>query len=497
MAKSTPRRQRPAPTQQSRSAGSGSGGALARRDQQQLAKVPEQPLTDIKALNEQIHALQASCNVVMPIVRIDSIPAMHQVSLRQALIDPTVPMNGQYPKAGAGPEVYFDPKFCKDNERALGKRAVMKILRAAGISIADTRRIDDGSEPYYWHWTVTIQGRDFDGEFASFTKSREVDLRDGAPETLKAEWACKQHGTDGCDCPRKQFRKTGRQIPLDPSALAAKRVHGASNAETKALLRAARAMLNLPQKMTVDQLQKPFVIPKLVAHLDTSDPEVKAALIQKTVFGNQVLFGVGAQPTPARKTLSPGQARRTGVAKALAASQGVDLDDDQAAQVAEAAGGDTPTTIDQPLIDVEPQDAPGEDGPLGPEPPPPGQAPEGGAGAQQARSLPPDQAAAPRQAEEPPSADDEPMPAGLEEDEDPNRCTCPCGCAKSTTPQLAAKGRDQLGTVRCKSCYPDLGFEQEAHAALPNLEIPKYPNATPAVVARWNERRRAKQGDRS
>lgn len=68
--------------------------------------------------------------------------------------------------------------------------------------------------------------------------------------------------------------------------------HMGANCETKALLRALRAGLGLKGGYTLDELAKPFAVALVV--LNTQDPDMKKALIQRYAAGTDALFGGGS-----------------------------------------------------------------------------------------------------------------------------------------------------------------------------------------------------------
>lgn len=272
-------------------------GALAKRD----AALPEKPLATVAELGDALERLSKTANVVSPIARVDSLPPMTQVSLRVVRIDPDLGENGQ------GPDVYFDRRFCAtDNdgnplEVALGKGALLKLVAAAGIQKRDSRRDDDGRDPYFCRWVVRLEGLDYDGTLREVVASKEIDLREGSPDTTKPEWACSAHGDADCrKCNRRAYRKTGRLVPLDASALADKRRHIAALAETKAYLRAVREFFSIGHKVKLAKLEKPFVVPKLVPFLDASDPDVKREIVRRAVWGERALYAPET-PRPTRR----------------------------------------------------------------------------------------------------------------------------------------------------------------------------------------------------
>ncbi len=268
--------------------------------------VPHKPITEIEELTAAWRSLEGQANLVSPVASFSSIPELHGVSLRAVIIDPATNKYGQ------GPEVYRDARFCEDDEVALGGVGLQKISAAAGVQFLSQRRLDDRSDPYYCEVEVTLGVRDFDGMWRQVIKTRAVDLRDGAPETLKPEKLEKPGG---------RWEKTGKMVSIDPSALADRRRHIQSLAETKAFHRALRTILTLKQKYTKAELAKPFVVPKLVAALDSSDPEQKRALIDMALGREAALYGPGYggnEPTRILKDVTPAPTHRRDVASSAA-----------------------------------------------------------------------------------------------------------------------------------------------------------------------------------
>ncbi|HBX22629.1 MAG TPA: hypothetical protein DEF34_03175 [Desulfotomaculum sp.] len=83
--------------------------------------------------------------------------------------------------------------------------------------------------------------------------------------------------------------------------------HMSAQCETKALLRALRAGLGIKGSYTKAELQKPFAVALVV--LNTTDPELKAAMIQRYAAGESALFGAPkavALPAPEVQALTSG-----------------------------------------------------------------------------------------------------------------------------------------------------------------------------------------------
>jgi len=238
---------------------------------------PAGPVHDVEELARALTDWQRTANVLSPLAAVDHIMPLHQVSLRVVTIDASID-----PQSGNGPECYRDPRFCKAGEVALGKNALAKIMGAAGVQIVSRRRLDDHSDPYYCEVEVVLAMQDFDGTYRQIIATKEMDLRAGAPETMKPE-------------KDRQGTKTGRLVAYDDSALADKRRHIQSHAETKAIERGIRLLFSLRQKYSLEDLKKPFVVPKLVGALDPSDPGDREALRQHALGNQMALYG----PQPA------------------------------------------------------------------------------------------------------------------------------------------------------------------------------------------------------
>lgn len=224
-----------------------------------IEKIAAEPVARITDLRNRWAQLREVANIVSPVASVDSIMAMHKVSLRMVTIDHTV-------VEGLGAEVYKG-KFCEKDERALGKVGLDKIQAAAGVQVIESVRTDDRQTPLFWEYRVTLGIQDLDDTWRQATATRAIDLRQGSAEA--------------------QAMKEGQ--------LAAARANGQMLAETKARLRALRSLLSLKNKYTLKELEKPFVIPKLVSALDPADPDQKAALIRMAETGSRALFGAPPQ----------------------------------------------------------------------------------------------------------------------------------------------------------------------------------------------------------
>lgn len=375
--------------------------------------MPTAPIAKIEDLVATFEQLRERCNLITPIAAVDSIMPMHQVSLRTVMIDTTL-------HGSQGPDCYQDKRFCADDEVALGKNGLAKLMNAGGVQIVEKRRLDDRAVLYLWEIEVVLAVRDFDGTLRQVIATKELDLRDGAPDTVKPERFCRTHNDANCkSCQWKNFKKTGKVIPIEDSALSDKRRHGQSLCETMAIERGLRLMFALPQKLKIEDAAKPFVIPKLVFLPDLSDPEVKTAVLNHGLAGESALYG-------------PPENRRGRPYPQLASHS--------------ETGSQFPPASEPPQPPLaRPQDAVGVI--------------DADASVAAEDDMPSFEVVTP-----------EPAKANQPE----ATCGCPCGDDQAISAVVAKMTGEQGGSARCASCWPGKDFDYKAHSDLPDLKLEKF-----------------------
>lgn len=249
----------------------------------------------VQALKTQMQEMSKHAIVLSPVQQTSSIMPMHQVAFSVVTIDTSMPK-----KVGSqsiGPEVY-QAHFCDRDEVALGKVALSKLMRAAGISIKSTDRKDGYKHPYFCHYSATLSFREWDGTPATMTESKELDLRDADPDSGRPIGAALDQMRD-------------KQGKLQTRRIAAARQHIAQLCETMAVERTLRLILSLQQKYNKQELeQKPFVclklVPALEGHMD--DPRVKDAVLGTALGVEGALYGSKALPAapPGHETVHVG-----------------------------------------------------------------------------------------------------------------------------------------------------------------------------------------------
>lgn len=210
----------------------------------------------------------AQANVLSPIVDVGALPP--QWSLVPAIVRiNTMEVGGKFP----GGDVYRDKLFCDEDEVALAKPALRKILRAMGVNIK-TDRTDSNTVQNYWSFKATLTWRGLDGQMQEIEQSAEHDLRDGSPRVSKMIKAA------------ERYKKSAA------NQIESARLHGYRICESRAVNAAARD-LGLRQKYKIGELQRPFVVFNLVFQPDMTNPQQMAMVTQAALTGVSSLYPPG------------------------------------------------------------------------------------------------------------------------------------------------------------------------------------------------------------
>lgn len=230
-------------------------------------------------------------NVLMPTQSIQQVSPWHAARTSIVVIDPN-PDKGDVYKVGSR----YDDKGQKIDLYGLSKPALMKIAAAAGI---------------VWNWRESgpiSLSKDYvcykavgairlpDGSWQPITATKEIDLTvieeeqreanvkkayEYAGDPKKAKWL---GGLQPEEWAERQTR----------SAMIQWRKNKLMRAETGAMLRVIRAALGMRSQYTLEELKKPFVVPRIDFSPDYSDEAVRRALIQNGIQAIASLFGQAA-----------------------------------------------------------------------------------------------------------------------------------------------------------------------------------------------------------
>lgn len=198
----------------------------------------------------QAEAVHALC----PTIDFGALPEQFALVPAKVKIDPDPTMG----------DVYFRSDFCKPGEVALTAIGLQKIANCAGISLI-TRRTDPRTLLQYWEFQAVASWTGLDGAKQIRTATKEWDLRDGA-EQIKG---------------------------FTPKQISEARKHGARNAETRAINAVIR-QLGVKQKYTVQELQKPFGVVRVVFQPDMKDPVQRAVVAHHAMGGTATMYPTAA-----------------------------------------------------------------------------------------------------------------------------------------------------------------------------------------------------------
>ena len=168
-------------------------------------------------------------------------------------------------------DCYDGLPFLEKNEVAPAKIGLRKIAECGGISTSTTRT-DPRTIRHYWEYKAIASYRGADGAVITREASMEWDLRDGS-QRLKG-W-------------------THNQIEEG-------RKNGLRNCETRAINAAIREF-GIKQKYTRAELEKPFVVLRVVFQPDMNDPDIKRMVTSQALGGTHMLY----PPQPRESASSP------------------------------------------------------------------------------------------------------------------------------------------------------------------------------------------------
>lgn len=218
-----------------------SESALAQQSDAPVVRIGDIPLAEVVERQLWKDPRNLKAHVLFPITALDNLPPMMRPSLTVVFVKPDVAAREVYPVG--------------DGKYGLSKPVIMKMLNAAGASVM-TKKISERSNLDVIEWQATVWGRTPDGQFHQQTASKT--------------WIWEKV-------------KTERGGP-------AQRRFADEICETKAILRAARAFLNIQTSYTEEELATPFLIATAVPDLDMNDPDVRRAVIDRAIGTTEALY---------------------------------------------------------------------------------------------------------------------------------------------------------------------------------------------------------------
>lgn len=218
-------------------------------------------------------------NVLVPTVTIQEISPFHKPVLEIVRITPD-------PKAG---EVYEIVQGSGDF--SLRAVALQKIGYAAGLiwNARGCMRTDDGSNPSIVSYRAEAAVRKEDGTYMPLNAEYMVDLDVIEQETRDSY---EKKGTALAN--EQKWNETKRKEYIEKNVrrdMLQKRKFRLQLAQTGAMDRVIRKILGLKGAYKKQELEKPFVVPKIAFNPDISDPKIREALLRQGMEATNVLFG--------------------------------------------------------------------------------------------------------------------------------------------------------------------------------------------------------------
>lgn len=217
-------------------------------------------------------------NMVFPVQHMQRLDALRELRVSEVRISPDQ-------RDG---DVYTG--FWHDRGQvSLSKQGVLKLAKAAGISwdTQETRLISDLRDTEYRHYKAVGLIREPDGSVTRLTGEAFMDLR--YPDGLECERMREQLGGK-LQGDKLELKIRKERIRLLQFAVGL--------VETKAMLRAVRALVNLKGTYLQQELRKPFLIPHVDFSPDLTDPLAREVLVRQLVPTAAALYGTPALAAP-------------------------------------------------------------------------------------------------------------------------------------------------------------------------------------------------------
>lgn len=215
-------------------------------------------------------AVRAKFNVIAPISEIIQASPLWQPALRSVRLN-------------LADHTYWHNE--NKGQAALNKHGVLLLAKTAGVDVLGTQRMPIAVlREHEIGWQATVRVRRADGTHEEMTESRVMDL------TVERDAIALAVDTGKWTKDKTEAERTAakRQRWIN------ERPHFDGKCETKALLRAVRAVLQLPHIFDKADLDKPFLVLTYAFTPDMSDPETLRALIAAGANGASRMYGAPA-----------------------------------------------------------------------------------------------------------------------------------------------------------------------------------------------------------
>jgi hypothetical protein len=220
-------------------------------------------------------------NVLVPTATLQEISPFHKPVLEIVNINPD-------PKGGDVYEVVSG-----SGNYSMTAASLSKISFAAGLiwNAKGCQRTDDGSKPKEVSYRMEAVVRKEDGTYMPLNAEYLIDL-DVINEEISNSYEAKSQAI--MKDPKNRWKESDRVAYVERSIkrdMLQKRKFRLQLAQTGAMGRVVKKILGLKSTYTKEELQRPFVVPKIVFSPDVSDPKVREMLLKQGLDATNLLFG--------------------------------------------------------------------------------------------------------------------------------------------------------------------------------------------------------------
>jgi hypothetical protein len=246
-------------------------------------------------VDQQLREYQSQgYNVLLPSSSIQRVSEFHDTVLE--VVPLSITCGDAYP--------YDDRHLDKAKKFGIAKPGLLKLSHAAGIvwRWEATQRIDQLVSRDYVAYQAVGSLRQADGTWIDLKGSYELDL-----EVIEQDL-------------RTLYTKIGRSLQREDKLksdeavqayiannvqqeLLRKRKHKLRLAETGAMLAVIRSLLAMKSLYTREELDRPFVVPRVVFSPNLSDPEIRKAILASSLRAVHDLYGVPV-PQPVKTAIA-------------------------------------------------------------------------------------------------------------------------------------------------------------------------------------------------
>lgn len=228
-------------------------------------------------------------NVLLPSTRIEGLSDWHEPVIDQVNLDPDPDQGDVYCQEKSN-------KKDKPSKYAITKQGLMKLSACAGIMWhpSECRRTDDRRDRDYVSFQAVGGVRKADGTAIYLKAEYDLDF-DVIQDEIEEQYRKKQAGYDK-DQPDwwKKMSPDSQEAYIQACIrrdLLQKRKHKMKMAESGAMTRVIRSLLGLKSTYTPKELQKPFVMARIVIKPDFNDKEVRAKMIEASIKSITSVYG--------------------------------------------------------------------------------------------------------------------------------------------------------------------------------------------------------------